>query len=460
MYEDELAGRSQRVLRVVEPGGMTVRELAGTSGQPAHDVTLTLDLNLQWVAAQALSDAYNTAAGNWGGPDHSPGGGVVVMDIHSGAVLALASYPTFDPGIFNEDTPIFEVLDYIGGLQSDPRRPFSNRVTQEQYAPGSTFKIITLAATAEEGIFKPDEIFNCDMEWRGQEFGDSQVVRYDWRQFEEDEAHFATGPVTMSQALTASCNPFFYQMGAALFRRGEDGNTLETYARQMGLGRATGFDLAPIVPEAQGQLPILRSADEAISGAIGQLDTQVTILQMARMVAGVANGGTLYTPYAVQQVGGEDGTAALYLAEPNAAANMGLSQSTLDIIREGMCNVTHADAVNNVNGQPLGTAWFVFDQAPPDGTGIAPYTVCGKTGTAQTARTEPFGWFVAYAPADDPQIAVAAMIEYGREGSETAAPIVRRILDAYFGAVQAPYPWWWSELPYIPLNIPEGSTGG
>ncbi|MEP7291405.1 MAG: penicillin-binding transpeptidase domain-containing protein [Chloroflexota bacterium] len=457
-YEEELAGKSERVLRVIEPSGMIVRELAGTSGEPSHDVTVTLDLNLQWAAAQALSDAYNTAAGNWGAPDHSPGGGVVVMDVHSGAVLALASYPTFDPGIFDlNNTPIFEVGNYIAALQSDPRSPFSNRATQEQYAPGSTFKIITLAATAEEGVFSPDETFNCVMEWHGQEFGDSQPLRYDWRQFEVDEQHFATGPVSMSQALTASCNPFFYQMGAALFRQG---NTLEEYARRMGLGRATGFDLAPIVPEASGQLPVLTSTDQAISAAIGQLDTQVTILQMARMVSGIANGGTLYTPYAVQQVGGEDGSEALYVAEPTVAGNMGLSDSTLAIIHEGMCNVTRRSAVNQVNGFPLGTAWFVFDEPPPNGTGIAPYSVCGKTGTAQTARTEPFGWFVAFAPADDPQIAVAAMIEYGREGSETAAPIVRRILDAYFGASQAPYPYWWSNLPYIALNIPEGSTGG
>ena len=86
--------------------------------------------------------------------------------------------------------------------------------------------------------------------------------------------------------------------------------------------------------------------------------------------------------------------------------------------------------------------------------------MCGKTGTAQTARTEPNGWFVAFAPADNPQIAVAVTIEYGREGSETAAPIARRILDAYFNAPQAPWPYWWTQNPYYPLNIPEGSTGG
>ena len=457
VYENQLAGKSQQVLRVIEPGGMTVRELAGNSGQPAQSVKLTLDLNLQWATAQALSDAYNAASGNWANPAHSPGGGAVVIDIHSGALLALASYPTFDPGIFNPDTSIFEAGKYVSSLLNDPTEPFKNKATQEQYSPGSTFKIITLAATAQEGIFKPDQIFDCTMEWQGQQYGDSQAVRYDWREFEVDDQHFPTGPVSMSHALTASCNPFFYQMGAWLFtKRGP--TTLEDYARQMGLGRPTG--LGPVVNEAQGQLPILTSTDQAISAAIGQLDTQVTVLQMARMVAGVANGGTLYQPYVVQQVGGDDGAAPSFVGEPTVTGNMGLSETTLDIVRKGMCDSTRSDVPNETNGNPLGTSWFVFDEPPPDGVGIAPYKVCAKTGTAQTARSEPNGWYVAFAPADDPQIAVAVVIPFGREGSETAAPIVRRILDAYFNAPQAPFPNWWFNLPYIDLKIPEGATGG
>jgi penicillin-binding protein 2 len=293
------------------------------------------------------------------------------------------------------------------------------------------------------------------MVWQGQEYGDSQSERFDWRQFEVEEAHFATGIITMSQALTASCNPFFYQMGATLFNQ-RGAATLMNYARQMGLGRATG--LAPLVNEAAGTLPVLRTADEAISAAVGQLDTQVTAIQMARMVAGIANGGTLFKPYVVQRVGGEDGSEALFLAQPEVAGDMGLRESTLDIVRQGMCDVTQAEVVGQSTGKPLGTAWFVFDD--PEGTGVAPYSVCGKTGTAQTARIEPFAWFVAYAPADNPQIAIAVVTEYSREGSETSAPIARRILDAYFNAAQAPWPRWWTELPYIPLNIPEGSTGG
>ena len=456
-YEEELAGGPERLLRIVEPGGMTVRELAGAAGTPPQSVTLTLDYELQLATAQALSDAYNEAAGNWASSEHSTGAGAIVLDVDSGAVLALASYPTFDPGIFHPDTEMWLVGNYITSLNGDPRRPFINRVIQEQYPPGSVFKIVTLAAAAEERLFRPDQIFDCAMEWRGGEFGDTLPVRYDWRNMEPEERRFNTGEVTMSEALSASCNPFFYQMGALLAR--DRGLTvLGDYAQRMGLGRPTGLVIDSQTREASGQISLVRGIDQGISAAIGQSDMQVTIVQMARLVAGVANGGTLYTPYVVQQVGGEEGSEPTFVAEPRVAGEMELSSSTLDVVREGMCAVTTRDAIGRTSGQEIGTAWFVFDDE--EGTGVAPYTACGKTGTAQTGRTEPHGWFVAYAPADNPEVAVAVMVESSREGSETAAPIVRRILDAYFDAPQAPFPWWWSEEPYTPLQIPEGMTGG
>jgi penicillin-binding protein 2 len=454
-YEAELAGEASRVLRITEPGGLLVRELAGAEGAPPQSVTLTLDRNLQLAAAQALADAYNYAEGNWANREHSTGGGVVVLDIHTGAVLALASFPMFDPGIFNPDTPIFNVGEYTINLGQDVRQPYLNRVIQNSYAPGSTFKIVTTAAAAATGVQSPDEIFYCPRIWTAgrEQYGDSLPERFDWRNFEGEEFNFDTGEVTMAEALTASCNPFFYEMGALLFDRGA--STLRDYAVDMGLGNRTGFDMT-LPSEAAGHLEVPLAVDAAISQAIGQQDTQVTILQMARMVAGVANGGTLYEPYIVQSVG-VDGESPTFVAEPQIAGDMGLSAEVLDIVRQGMCMVTDRDVIGRTSGEPLGTAWFVFDD--PNGTGIAPYTVCGKTGTAQTGEIEPHGWFVAFAPADNPQIAIAAMIEYSREGSETAAPIVRRILDTYFNAPPAPYPWWWFENEYVPLNIPEGSTG-
>lgn len=451
-YEEELAGAANRLLQITEPGGLVVRELAGAEGEAPQSVWLTVDARLQEAAGQALADAFNYAEPNWGNRAHSTGGGLVVLDINTGAVLALASYPSYDPGIFNPDTSIFLVGDYILSLGADVRQPFINRVTQLQYPPGSTFKIITTAAAAEERVWRPDEIFYCGRVWQGQIFGDSRTERYDWRNFEPEDFNFDTGEVNMAEALAASCNPFFYQMGALLFR--EAGPTVLTdYARRMGLGRPTGIDLIP--QEAGGQIVPPTGTDAAISTAIGQYETQVTILQMARLVAGIANGGTLYRPYIVERVGRDDGTVT-YQGEPTAVGDMGLSESTLEIVRQGMCMVTDSSVYGRTSGERLGTAWFVFSD--PDNF-PAPYTVCGKTGTSQTGRIEPMGWFVAYAPAENPQIAIAAMIEYSREGSETAAPIVRRVLDAYFNNPNpAPFPEWWTR-EYIPLNIPEGSTG-
>jgi penicillin-binding protein 2 len=315
---------------------------------------------------------------------------------------------------------------------------------------------VTTGATAEERVFDPNDIFYCSRVWQGQAFGDSRTERFDWRNFEAEEANFDTGEVTMSEALAASCNPFFYQMGAQLYRdRGPA--TLTQYARDMGLGTRTGLDLNQ-PPEAGGQLETPQGADAAISQAIGQGNTQVTILQMARMVAAVANGGDLYQPYVIESVGPEGGPPT-YEATPELVAQLPLSDETLTVIQDGMCMVPDSTVYGRTSGERLGTAWFVFTD--PDWW-PAPYTVCGKTGTAQTGRIEPHGWFVAYAPADNPQIAVAAMIEYGREGSETAAPIVRRVMDTYFNLPPeqvAPFPDWWFENEYAPLQIPEGSTG-
>jgi penicillin-binding protein 2 len=439
LYEKELAGKSEQILQVISPSNVVLRELAGRQGENAQSVSLTLDRDLQLAAAQAMADAYTYAGGNWGNPAHSTGAGVVVLDVKTGAVRALVSWPLFDPHVFNgTDSPNAEE---IGIIAQDVRQPLRNRVVQEQYFPGSTFKIITTAAAASEGVMT-EPTFDCQLEWKGQQYGDTIPVRTDWRVLELPDSRFANpaGQVTMAQALTTSCNPFFYEMGARLFtQRGPA--TLTGYARQMGLGALTGIDLAG---EAFGSLPNPTSVEQGINEAIGQGGIQVSIIQMARMVAGLANGGTLYTPYVVQQVGGVAGQPVSFQAVPKVAGEMGLSEEALATLYEGMCGV--------VTNTELGTASFVFTDAP--------YTVCGKTGTAQSGRVEPYGWFVAYAPADDPQIAIAGMVEYSREGSETAAPIIRRILDTYFGAAPAPFPDWWFDNQYVALEIPEGTTGG
>jgi cell division protein FtsI/penicillin-binding protein 2 len=441
-YEDVLGGLPERVLRIISPDGVVLRELAGKQGTDPQSVTLTIDRNLQEATARALVRAFNYAEPNWAAPGISPGAGAVVIDVKSGAILAMASYPFFDPNVFDPESPIPNKGAIISQIFGDTREPYRNRTVQEQFFPGSTFKIITLAAALSENVY-PDPTFQCDLEWDGRvSYGDTSSPRFDWRRFEPPESPVSNpaGAITSAQALTASCNPFFYEMGARLWDDGQGENTLVDYARQMGLGIPTGLDR--IFGEASGSLAAPTSVEMAINTAIGQGGIQVTILQMARLVAGVANGGTLYKPYLVQQVGGDEGAEPSFQAETEVVGDNGLSDEVLEQIKTGMCAVT--------TDTTLGTAWFDFEDTS--------YTVCGKTGTAQSGRREPYGWFVAYAPADDPQIAVAVMVEFSREGSETAGPIARHILDSYFGDPWYGYPSWWQN-EYVPLQVPDNATG-
>jgi penicillin-binding protein 2 len=440
-FQDSLAGRPARRLRIVEPGGIVIRELGSTAGSPPLPVTLTIDRELQAEVAQALSDAYNYAEGNWGSRAVSPGAAAIVLDVNTGAILAMSSYPLFEPDIFNPDTLCCGMItagDRITELVGDVRSPLFNRVVQGQYFPGSVYKIVTTAAAAQEELIAPDAIYECGLTWNGVPFGDTVgFSRVDWRLADGLEA---TGPVTIALALTSSCDPFFYEMGARLFN--EVGpSALVEYSRRMGLGSPTGISYYG--PEAAGQLPVPRAVSEAINNAIGQGDVKVTPIQMAVLVAGVANGGRVYKPYLVQRVGGADFTPIESEFQPEVLREMGLSEATMAVVHEGMCAVPQDET--------YGTAYSAFDNAA--------YRVCGKTGTAQTDRY-PTAWFVAYAPQDNPEIAVVVMAEQSREGSEVAAPIVRRIMDFYFDQPWYGYPRWWFENSYVPVTIPEGATGG
>ena len=259
-YEKILGGEPQRFLRIVESGGTVIRELGGAVGAPPRSVTLTIDRDLQEITAQAMADAVNYALPNWGGI--TAGGAIVALEVDSGRLLALASYPSFDPHIFNPQTE-YQVAELIARLNADIRNPFSNKATAEQYTPGSVYKIVTALAAAAENIWQADEIFECGYIWRGEAYGDSEPFRSDWRLLDDREP---TGPVTMSEALAASCNPFFYQMGAELYAR--EPLLQVRYAELLGLGKATG--LRGLGIEASGDVAPPGEPAAAINNAIGQ----------------------------------------------------------------------------------------------------------------------------------------------------------------------------------------------
>lgn len=431
-YESFLAGAPARVLRIREPGGTILRELGSSTGADSVPVQLTIDRELQAVVAQAMYDAYEYAQPNWGGV--AGAGAAVVLDVNTGDVLSMVSYPFVDPHLFERESLNPRRQELLGVVVNDPRQPLANHATQNQFTPGSVFKIITAAAVLNEGLITPNDTYFCDLYWDGRPFGDTQERRQDWRVVDELEA---AGDITPAQAIMSSCNPFFWEYGAVLYNRiGKD--ALTQYAQRMGLGRT--YNLFPGSPEAQGIVSVPNTTPEAINEAVGQGDISLPPLQMAVAVASIANGGTVYQPQIVKQIGGFDGADVVRTSEPQIVNTLNLNEGVLETIKDGMCGA--------VNDFDLGTAYIRFENAP--------YSACGKTGTAQTGLY-PNAWFVAYAPADDPQIAIAVMVSQSLEGSQIAAPITRRILDYYFQAPQVePYPDWWAIGPYEALSNPAG----
>lgn len=435
-YQDILAGRPEKVLRLIEPGGTVIRELGGSEGADPTPIQLTIDRDLQIVLAQAMNDAFNYAEINWASV--SSGAAGVIIDVRTGEILALHSYPTFDPSLFNRENSYTDAQAFIAQLTTDRRVPLSNKTIQEQYTPGSIYKLITAIAVTDEGIYQPDQIFDCTLTWSGQEkYGDARLVREDWRVSEGQEA---AGAINAMQAIATSCNPFFWEQGAKLYQK--DDNALVRYSEQFGLGTRVGMNNL-LGPEAAGNVAPPSDPTTAINNAIGQGDIQVNPLQYALAVAAIANRGTLYEPMLVKQVGGFDGTPVLESFTPQVRNTITLPDLVWNTVQEGMCLA--------VSDQDLGTARFAFDNSTS-------YSVCGKTGTAETGPTPPHGWFVSFSPAENPEIATLVVVTNGREGSETSAPITRRVLDYYYNQPAAPFPDWWLES-YRPLVPPVGVGG-
>ncbi len=443
VYQDVLAGQPDVVLRIIEPGGTVLREIAGATGTEPTPIQLTIDRELQLITAQAISDAFNYARPNWGDPNISPGGAAIVLDVNSGAILALTSYPLVNPNAFNPDSAVDDRVLAIQRIIADGRDPTRNRAISEQLSPGSTYKLVTAAAVLNEELVSPDDTFYCDLYWYGQDYGDTLERRPDWRA-SDPEINTAAGEISPAEAIMASCNPFFWQFGAELYDQIGPSAGID-YAQRMGLGQAYGLNMG--FPEASGSLAAPASADAAISEAVGQLNIALPPLQLAVLTAAIANGGTVYEPYVIEQVGGFDDSALTFQRQPEVINTLDFNPGVLETIQEGMCGVTTV--------KDLGTAYIRFGDPTAEYHPPTNYSVCGKTGTAQTARF-PNAWFVAYAPAQDPEIAVVVVVEQSLEGSQVAAPIVRRILDDYFGESRTDFPPWWNNETYVPLTVPEG----
>lgn len=409
-WDTTLRGTPAARLVIVTPSGEVLREIARSSALPGESVWLTIDSDLQMRVQQIVADAFTQAKDSWA--PGSNGASVVIMDIHTGDILAMVSYPTFDNNAYLPFPPMGrqQGQQIVLQTQADPRRPELNRPAQGVYPLGSVMKTISAAAVADSGVYALDERYTCTGLWN------RDIPRTDWLA----RGH---GTLTLAGALTNSCNPYFYEVGYQISQ--VDMGLLARYARQLGFGAPTGMTDLPEQGGLIGDPEWLRvnygldwTFSDNVNMSIGQGYVQVTPLQVVRWFASIANNGTLPHPRVVRQVGllGE----SLHETEIGAGTPINIRTEVLDVLRQGMCEVTTAQT---------GTAEFVFRNSPLQSIGV-----CGKTGTAQNSGegVQPTAWFAAYAPRENPEIAVVVMVETAGEGSGVAAPITRQVLEAYF----------------------------
>jgi penicillin-binding protein 2 len=410
-WDTTLRGQPGGRLQVVAASGAVLRTLAEVPARPPQSLWLTIDSRLQQFLMKTLGEAYANAAATWA--PNSRGASAIVMEVRTGEILGMASWPSFDGNALTAFPAIGEAAAEaeLRSLADDPAVPQLFRPTQGSYPTGSTMKVVDALAALDSGVFDERTQYYCNGTWQ-----QGNDRRYDW-------LAGGHGRMTVSSALTNSCNPFFYEVGFRL--NAVDPELLPAYMRRFGLGAPTEIGA---VPEAPGFVPDPEwvyqrtgypwNFSEAVTIAIGQGFLEATPLQMARIYAAVANGGDLMRPQLVHEVGILD--QRTFVAAPEVTAGLHVSDETLRIVQEGLCGVT---------SRPTGTATHIFRDSP-----LLDIGVCGKTGTAQAGGVgqPPHSWFTAYAPADDPEIVVLVMIENAGEGSAVAAPLTRQILEYYF----------------------------
>lgn len=401
LIEKELKGKHGSKQVEVDAYGRELRVVRSTEAIPGSNVTLTLSLKLQKLTAELLE---------------GKNGAIVVMDPRNGEILAMASNPSFDPNIFASGISGAE----WNKLTTNKYKPLQNKATQGQYPPGSVYKIVVATAALEEGIINPQTIFDCPGYFV---FGGK--VFSDWKK----GGH---GEVNLHRAIVESCDVYFYKVGARL-----NVDALARYAKGFGLGRLTELNLpeekSGIVPSSEWKLKTMGEKwypGETISIAIGQGYNLITPIQMATMISAVANGGTRYRPALIKKIESVNGKV-IYQFKPEVLGILPARPSTLKLIRE---------ALKGVVNEQHGTGF----RAKINGI-----TVAGKTGTAQVAKLreewntkdiekipEPFrdhAWFVAFAPFEQPELAIAILIENAGQGGSRFAPLAKRIIEAYFG---------------------------
>lgn len=396
-FESYLRGTDGRRLITTDETGKITGGLYTREPQPGGTVALTLDIDLQADVEAALAE---TISGMIDKDSNERGGAAAVVSVGTGEVLALASYPTYDLSTFNED---------YDELVNDQRLPMFNRATQGIYAPGSTFKMVTAVAALESGIITPSSIIQD----RGiyTYYKDPQPMC--WIYSQTGSTH---GRINVSQAITDSCNYFFYEVGRLTGIR-----TLDSYASQFGLGQSTGIEIG----DSSGVLASPEWAEshdqewtdgQTITAAIGQSYNLFTPLQLANYVATLVGGGDHYQAHLLRNVKAYDNSRLLYMYDDKPMNTVEISDSTLSAVTRGMHELTVS-----------GSVAYAFENCV--------VSAGAKTGSAQVGTDIANGVFVAYAPYEKPEIAVAIVIEKGGSGAALANTAVE-IINSWFSRAQ------------------------
>ena len=420
VFEEYLKGKNGTRQIDMAVDGTTTAEYIAEEAIEGSDIVLTIDANLQKVTEDALAaNIQKIASGGFGQRFDTNAGACVVMNVNSGEILAMASYPTYNPA------------DFVGGISTEnwnnynnnTAHPLVNKAVQNSYSPGSTFKMITAIAGLESGAINLNTVINDT--GRYTKYRDFQPVCWYYTDY-----HRGHGRLNVSGAIEKSCNYFFYETAD---RMGID--TLAKYAKYFGLGGKTGVELpseangSVASPETKAQLhpddPSWYAAD-TLQAAIGQNDNSFSPVQMARYISMLSNGGNRIEPTIVKTIRNSDGSEVskdeiesfvnqkLGIQEEEIE-EMDINQEYLDAVLAGMESVTQDSS---------GTAYVRFKDFD--------ISVGGKTGSAEAAGDKVNAWFVGFAPFENPEIAIVVIVENGGHGNYTAE-VVRDIMEEYFG---------------------------
>lgn len=397
--------------------GTITEEYIAQNAVAGNNVALTIDANLQQEVEKALEDNIKKIAG--GAYDNTKydckAGAAVVMNIKTGEVLALASYPNYEPELFVEGISEAKLKEY------ENEDNLYNRAISSTYAPGSTFKMVVATAALETGKFTTSTLVNDNGPYP---LGHHPVC---WIY---SDRHYGHGYINIVQAIKYSCNYFFYDIG---YKIGID--KIAEYANYYGLGKKTGIELSGESPGIVASTQYKKETfgeewqlGETLSAAIGQSYNSYTPIQMARYICMIANGGKAVDVSVIKSITDADGNgipkeeieekvnAKLGIDDSSNVEDLDIKQETLDAIIKGMKGVTSESG---------GTAYYVFSDLG--------MTIAGKTGSAETGEDDKVnGWFTGFAPYDDPEIAVVVLIENAGSGGN-AAPAGKEIIQSYFG---------------------------